>query len=68
MTELKTLKDFGASNDFKNTDIYSDLRVEAVKWIKHYRSVDVDMPENSISAIGFARHFFNITKGELNDA
>jgi len=37
MSELKTLKDIGEYNDFKNTDIYKELKQEAIKWIKYYK-------------------------------
>ena len=73
MTNLKTLKDFGEYNDFKNTDIYNKLKQEVIKWIKSLRNYPnkigykkaeryLDNSENWIKL------FFNISDLELKDA
>ena len=50
MSELKTLKDFGESNDFKNTDIYTDLRAEAIKWVREIKKKREMMIRNGLSS------------------
>ena len=59
MSELKTLKDFGKSRvgggDFDNVYfLVSELKAEAVKWVKKYGIYNLD-------------EFLNITGEDLKD-
>ena len=60
--KLKTLKDFGEYNDFKQTDIYTELREEAIKWVKKYKW---ETPEDKANIGGWIIHFFNLTEEDL---
>ena len=61
--KLKTLKDLTKFKDKSYSDEFayleSDLKQEAIKWVKFYEG------NNDIAAAGAIGHFFNITKEDL---
>jgi len=68
MRELKTLKDLMCEgiwiNDkeiYPNID-YNDLRVEAIKWAKHYEEFDGEVP---FGIKMWIMYFFDIEGGDL---
>ena len=67
MTELKTLKDITRENEFE-FDSLKALKAEAVKWVKHWDSIDKHCVKCSLakerSQSDFA-HFFNLTEDDL---
>lgn len=68
MTELKTLKDLQKEYEWKY-DTYVGLRKEAIKWIEaEKREIKIAPDEEHLRApvIYWIKHFFNITKEELN--
>jgi len=75
MTELKTLKDIQFFDETCNNlakeyndMVKSELKAEAVKWIRHWRSIDEHCIRCEIKrekACSDLMHFFNITDEEL---
>ena len=77
---MKTLKDLDTydmdgrlSEEFKEFVEYDDLKQEAIKWVKFIESTTFNrqyMFEGLESSNGYSinwiKHFFNITKKDLN--
>lgn len=68
---LKTLKDLQRLQGLRPKEyaVYiSDLREEAIKWVKNMIEVNKELPfDYGGSAIAFAQEFFNITEEDLKD-
>ena len=71
-TELKTLKDISYwmkepphNSDDTKIVFEKELRQEAIKWIKSYRTGNNDETNFHFNEIWWIKHFFNITEEEL---
>ena len=69
MTELRTMKDIDEDISSKDLtvnqtkiEIFHELKQEAIKWIKEYKTFKYPC---MIEIIEWIKHFFNITKEDL---
>jgi len=69
MTELKTLNEIAKNISSKDPivyqtkiEIFHELKQEAIKWIKEYKTFKYPC---MIEIIEWIKHFFNITKEDL---
>ena len=61
--KLKTLKDMEVWSDWVK---HKELRQEAIKWVKFYRSaIDRDTDQYWNPAVRFIMNFFNLTEEDL---
>jgi len=74
MTELKTLKDIRRCGEFEDDINPSELKAEAVKWIKHLKDYqnrnEKDLGDVSIEIngeISFINYFSNLTEEDLKE-
>lgn len=76
--KLKTLKelqekwiDYQMNDDDKAMilDLFDDLKIESVKWIKYYQKIKYNEPEYAKRRIQiqWIKHFFNLTEEDLSE-